>query len=1484
MNQGERFSHTIDTMISQPVNILCDEEHLILEKNAGKIKHSCNKQLFQIIFNYISHNKIFLKNKNLIKTEQIRNKLIKIFSPKKSLQIEISHLFDRLIAETQINPFGSQKNLSSPPIVLIKVASTAKNLDEFKTNVYLVINNYPRFQFGEDLAIYDTAFGNFPKKRNPQKVFAKLLKNFEHFFAPTEIELSKKNLRELVHLQKTCIQLMKPSIPVQMGVIIETSAIGTTNQAMLNHVKEFIIKEKPVIINRYLLKVHESSLSEIKVDFYIQIDGSLGVILPQGHRLENSGFSSTRLEKVAFDKAKSSILLTHHIVDDLKKILIHSNANGNFARLITFCGHGYHPVPYQNDSTGIIAGLPIAGFQQAIQKLNPTFLIVESCFVGGKNIHQIHFPDQTIRCPIVVRSLFETVTISTPHDRFATSFLQEVETLLFDSSLGPLPRQLRKKDIYRLMSSFPKQGLQNLPQILFPSKNKHIPKVSYPIFAKGEVVDLNKKEIPKGNARIYLFSKPVFEDILTVEGNSPIAFLSTGDTSQHLIKAINAPEIELEALADNTFNIWSKLKDSEPASKAFYIAKMTCKVYHESKIVFQILIKKLPNVREVIFRIEGEEDFRRIKFTKPKNAKDNWKKNHPDDSLNYAKALYEYYWTAMETKSSEQSLCAATLGRQGEGDFIDALKNMFWGDQELPEIDLFSSILQYPKLSSVSNVCYAYDSDKKKAILQEAFDLAKRLNKSFVAQKIAASSQTPLLKAVEKNDLQKVQEILTNHPQSVHEMNLNGSTALFFAAGKPNIGRLLIEKGAKIDCENRFKMTPLHQAVLQDDLDLVTLMLAKGLDVKGAGGGMALDLAIQNNKTKICEILLEQQAGIHSSRAILWSAARFSSPQYIFEQVLEYPEQLNFRSEPQKNTALHACVFLRDIERIKLLIEKNANPNLKNVGELSALHFAVLYGNEQAIEIIDLLLKQPVEIDSQSLAGNTPLHLAIKNKNTPLIKKLILAGASLTTENKDKVMAFDLISKDLEMRKILYSLDFNLSLPSYPPLLLQTLTKGDLELIKTFIQQGADLNQYYLGSPLVFHYLKSTQPHIQILQLCLEKLDLTQTDDQGNTILHLAMSFNPEILKMILDVNPTLNQRNHKDETPLMVLARSSTNVSMYRLMLDKVNDLEKDEINIIAKKLVQTDLSREFFHKFIFSRLTEKEMDAHPATSLHHAIFYQNIEKVEKWLQSFTATTSTDFFGIPPIQAVFYFAHDKQEILIPILLQQLSEWNKPDFLGQLPFQLALRKSPQLTIYMINRYENILDLSGMQGVCAYIASNDLVKSLLIEKKAGINKINSFLMQVIASKNIDHLKQIFETYPPFPIDPQNMLETSLLYNAFDSDDKDVVDLIFSKKPNPNFSFCFLGTPLHHLAKRGKNLQNQLYFTKQLLANHADIDSVDAQKNTPLHQAIAFENVSLAKFLIQNGACPHIQNASGQTAIDIAEEFWLFELVALMKEQN
>ncbi|KIA78214.1 ankyrin repeat domain-containing protein [Parachlamydia acanthamoebae] len=294
--------------------------------------------------------------------------------------------------------------------------------------------------------------------------------------------------------------------------------------------------------------------------------------------------------------------------------------------------------------------------------------------------------------------------------------------------------------------------------------------------------------------------------------------------------------------------------------------------------------------------------------------------------------------------------------------------------------------------------------------------------------------------------------------------------------------------------------------------------------------------------------------------------------------------------------------------------------------------------------------------------------------------------------------------------------------------------------------------------------------------------------------------------------------------------------------------------------------------------------MDAHPATSLHHAIFYQNIEKVEKRLQSFTATTSTDFFGIPPIQAVFYFAHDKQEILIPILLQQLSEWNKPDFLGQLPFQLALRKSPQLTIYMINRYENILDLSGMQGVCAYIASNDLVKSLLIEKKAGINKINSFLMQVIASKNFDHLKQIFETYPPFPIDPQNMLETSLLYSAFDSDDKDVVDLIFSKKPNPNFSFCFLGTPLHHLAKRGKNLQNQLYFTKQLLANHADIDSVDAQKNTPLHQAIAFENVSLAKFLIQNGACPHIQNASGQTAIDIAEEFWLFELVALMKEQN
>lgn len=149
------------------------------------------------------------------------------------------------------------------------------------------------------------------------------------------------------------------------------------------------------------------------------------------------------------------------------------------------------------------------------------------------------------------------------------------------------------------------------------------------------------------------------------------------------------------------------------------------------------------------------------------------------------------------------------------------------------------------------------DIKKVKFLLSQSFDVNKEDEQGWI----------PLFISVKNNNLNIVQELLTNE-NSKNKININiknkfDQTALHFAAQENNteIANLLFDNGANINVINDKSQTPLHIAVQNGNLAMVNLLLDYGVatDVIDDDGNTALMLAENRKYFSIIKLLLENK-------------------------------------------------------------------------------------------------------------------------------------------------------------------------------------------------------------------------------------------------------------------------------------------------------------------------------------------------------------------------------------------------------------------------------------------------------------------------------------------------------------------------------------------------------------------------------------------------------------------------------------------------
>lgn len=259
--------------------------------------------------------------------------------------------------------------------------------------------------------------------------------------------------------------------------------------------------------------------------------------------------------------------------------------------------------------------------------------------------------------------------------------------------------------------------------------------------------------------------------------------------------------------------------------------------------------------------------------------------------------------------------------------------------------------------------------------------------------------------------------------------NEYGASALYGAAGgtDPVLTSKLLQAGADPNAGLMSGETPLMEAARQGNLEIVKALLAAGADpntLEKNAGQNALMWAISDRHSAITKELVDHKADVNQASRYGATPLMFAAQGDVESTRILLAAGANPNSVVPDNgqTALIIASTMGQLDVVKALLDKGADPNIKDANSFTALHAAVRdsdYGLERSsiptsAAIVKALLahganpnarlkqdKQTVRaVNELAFQGATPLALAAEVNNLEAIKALVEGGAdpSIPTE------------------------------------------------------------------------------------------------------------------------------------------------------------------------------------------------------------------------------------------------------------------------------------------------------------------------------------------------------------------------------------------------------------------------------------------------------------------------------------------------------
>ena len=521
------------------------------------------------------------------------------------------------------------------------------------------------------------------------------------------------------------------------------------------------------------------------------------------------------------------------------------------------------------------------------------------------------------------------------------------------------------------------------------------------------------------------------------------------------------------------------------------------------------------------------------------------------------------------------------------------------------EKDVLQSIIEHSADDSVINnknrtACLNGNADAVNVLLN-AGTKSSRITDDF--------DDTCLHDAIVKGCSKDVLQTIIDHGADVNDINKKNRTALMMAClnGKVDAVNILLNAGAKPNIADVYGNTCLHIAVMQGCCEEVLQAIADS--------GANVNAATKKNRTALMIACL-----VGNAEAIKLLLNAGANP--------------NIRDEDDDSCLFHAIRGVCSKDDLQVIINHNADVNVLNKKNHTALIMACLNGKADAVNV---LLNAGAKPNITDRFGNTCLHNAVRNDcSKEVLQAIINHGADMNAINTMNSTALMEACRKRNAGAVNVLLNAGAKpniTDGFGNTCLHEAVRNHCskEVLQAIINHGADINAIneWNSTALKRACMNGNADAVNVLL----NVEATHniTDGFGNTCLHDAVRnhCSKEVLQAIINHGADVNAINKMNNTALME-ACQKRNADAVNVLLNagaKPNITDRFG-NTCLHNAVRNHCSKEVLQAIINHGADVNAINKMNNTALMEACQKRNADAVNVLLNAGAKPNITDRFG----------------------------------------------------------------------------------------------------------------------------------------------------------------------------------------------------------------------------------------------------------------
>lgn len=314
------------------------------------------------------------------------------------------------------------------------------------------------------------------------------------------------------------------------------------------------------------------------------------------------------------------------------------------------------------------------------------------------------------------------------------------------------------------------------------------------------------------------------------------------------------------------------------------------------------------------------------------------------------------------------------------------------------------------------------------------------------------------------------------------------------------------------------------------------------LNIRDDQNNYLLTYAVLYNKPDIVKLLIDKGARIdildNEDRSILYIAIKYDY-QEIIDILLEYNKNsigifLFDIRDRNNNVPIHYTIVFNNLTALKKLLDYGANPNISDKKGYNSLHLSVYM---RSYQMCSTILKYNIDINSRIISGETSLHIACNLQLTDIAKLLIDNGINVNIQDYEHEFTALHYSVNLNNKELITLLLDNNADPNIQDIVGNTVvhyavSENNLESLTIIVGRiytnsikTVNLNLWNFDGkiPLLIALEINPQNLTEYIDLLLNNSNVNIQDNNGNTCLHficfknLWKEYRQQLIKKRLD-------------------------------------------------------------------------------------------------------------------------------------------------------------------------------------------------------------------------------------------------------------------------------------------------------------------------------------------------------------------------------